>query len=92
MKDLDKKKPAELYRLRINDKTVILVPKEKCNEEYANKVRARMSKSGGAVSMKYIDYWCENFMNSEKVCIFATALAAFLQTFSGLGAVKIRFS
>ena len=56
MKDLDNKKNEELYRLRINDKTVILVPKEKNNEEYANKVRARMSKSSGTISMKYIDY------------------------------------
>ena len=56
MKPLDKKKEVELYRLRINSKTVVLVPKEKCNEEYANKVRARMSKAGSATSMRYIDY------------------------------------
>ena len=50
-----KEKEKELLPLRINDKTVLLVPPEKCNEEYANKVRVRMKKGGAPISMKYID-------------------------------------
>lgn len=45
----------ELFPLRINDKTVLLVPAEKCNEEYANRVRVRMKKGGAPISMKYLD-------------------------------------
>ena len=50
-----KKEEKELLPLRINDKTVLLVPPEKCNEEYANKVRVRMKKGGAPMSMKYLD-------------------------------------
>ena len=50
-----KEKEKELLPLRINDKTVLLVPPEKCNEEYANKVRVRMKKGGAPMSMKYLD-------------------------------------
>ena len=52
----DKKNGRTLCQLRINSKTVILVPPEKCNEVYACKVRARMNKGGSAVSMKYFEY------------------------------------
>ena len=49
-----KEKEKELLPLRINDKTVLLVPPEKCNEEYANKVRVRMKKGGAPFSIKYL--------------------------------------
>lgn len=44
-----------LYPLRINRSTVILVPEEKNNEEYAAKVRTRMAKGGCPFSLKYLD-------------------------------------
>ena len=52
----DKKNGKELCQLRINSKTLVLVPPEKCHEEYANKVRSRMSKGRCPISMKYMDY------------------------------------
>ena len=52
----DEKRDAGKKRLRINSRTVILVPEEKCNEEYAQKVRIRMAKAGGGMSMKYLEY------------------------------------
>lgn len=50
-----KQPERELMPLRINDKTVLMVPPERCNEEYANKVRVRMKKGGAPISMKYLD-------------------------------------
>lgn len=45
----------ELYRLRINSRTVILVPAEKNNEEYARKVRTRMAKGDGGSGLRYLE-------------------------------------
>ena len=56
MGEKDKKNGKVLCQLRINSKTVVLVPPEKCNEEYASKVRTRMAKGGSPMSMKYLDY------------------------------------
>lgn len=47
---------APKVELRIDSKTVLLVSREKCNEAYAKKVRARMAKSHGPASMKYLDF------------------------------------
>ena len=55
MSNVKRKDEKELLPLRINDKTVLLVPPQKCNEEYANKVRVRMKKGGAPMSMKYFD-------------------------------------
>ena len=40
MGEKDKTNEKQLCQLRINSKTIVLVPPEKCNEAYANKVRA----------------------------------------------------
>jgi len=56
MDEKDGKSDKKLCQLRINSKTVVLVPPEKCNEAYANKVRCRMAKGGSPMSMKYMDY------------------------------------
>ncbi|MBQ8189279.1 MAG: hypothetical protein IJZ44_05825 [Lachnospiraceae bacterium] len=56
MGEKDKKNTRQLCQLRINSKTVILVPPEKCNEAYANKVRCRLAKGGAPMSMKYLEY------------------------------------
>lgn len=45
----------ELFRLRINSRTVILVPAEKNNEDYARKVRTRMAKGDGGSGLRYLD-------------------------------------
>lgn len=39
-----KQRETRLYPLRINHQTVILVTKDKCNEEYANKFREKYMK------------------------------------------------
>ena len=52
----DKTSNVRKVQLRINSKTVLLVPEEKCNEAYAKKVRARMAKATGPLSMKYMDF------------------------------------
>lgn len=51
-----KKDERNFCELRINSRTVILVPPEKCNEEYARKVRTRIAKMSGSASMKYLEY------------------------------------
>jgi hypothetical protein len=55
MNNVKRNDEKELVPLRINDNTVLLVPPEKCNEEYANKVRVCMKKGGAPMSMKYFD-------------------------------------
>lgn len=70
-----KKEEQQLCELRINSRTVILVPPEKCNEEYARKVRSRYSKLNGSSSMKYFEYW--NIFSSD--VIFYVYLQQFSQ-------------
>ena len=56
MGEKDKTNEKQLCQLRINSKTIVLVPPEKCNDAYANKVRGRIAKSASPSSMKYLEY------------------------------------
>ena len=47
----------KLLPLRINAKTVIYVTEDKCNEEYAMRVRSRFSKSTGRGSLNDMAPW-----------------------------------
>lgn len=50
------KKPGKepLFPLRINHYTVVLVTADKCNENYANKLRTKYKNSVGKTSLKDI--------------------------------------
>lgn len=47
-----RKKEKRLYTLRVNDTTVLLVPEEKCNDEYREWYRVNRMGFRPSVSMK----------------------------------------
>ena len=50
------KSDKEKFPLRIDRHTVIMVTEDKCNEEYAMRMRSKYSKSSGRVGIKDLSY------------------------------------
>lgn len=50
-----KKKEKNRVSLRIDSRTVILVPKSKCNKVYADEYRNRMQESQAGATYNYIN-------------------------------------
>lgn len=50
------KSAKEKFPLRIDRHTVIMVTEDKCNEEYAIRMRVKYSKSSGKVGLKDLSY------------------------------------
>lgn len=50
------KSDKEKFPLRIDRHTVIMVTEDKCNEEYAMRMRTKYSKSFGRVGIKDLSY------------------------------------
>ena len=49
---MDNDKQKQKYPLRIDKNTVIYVTEEKCNEQYAQKVRTKYNRCFGKIGMK----------------------------------------
>lgn len=56
MDKAENKQQIILFPLRIDARTVIYVPEEKCNETYAQEKRIKFSKGFGKTSIKDIGF------------------------------------